>query len=96
VGGATRRTWGLRDLLVVSLTDAGHAGVEVASCFRIAPVYVSMLRGRGRQAGSVGPGASPGAAPQAAPPTGQGPPVSEMLQAETAQVEAELGEEELS
>lgn len=36
---------GMRNLAVVALTDAGHSGLEVAACFGITPVYVSMLRG---------------------------------------------------
>ncbi|MGI8806681.1 MAG: hypothetical protein ACR2KK_02280 [Acidimicrobiales bacterium] len=45
---------GMRNLAVVALTDAGHAGTEVAACFSITPVYVSMLRGRARNQGSGG------------------------------------------
>ena len=39
---------------MVALTDAGHAGTEVAACFGITAVYVSMLRGRARSEGSAG------------------------------------------
>lgn len=45
---------GMRNLAVVALTDAGHSGLEVAACFGITPVYVSMLRGRSRLEGSAG------------------------------------------
>ncbi len=45
---------GMRNLAVVALTDAGHAGTEVAACFSITAVYVSMLRGRARNQGSAG------------------------------------------
>ena len=45
---------GMRNLAVVALTDAGHAGIVVAACFGITPVYVSMLRGRARSLGSAG------------------------------------------
>jgi transposase len=45
---------GMRNLAVVALTDAGHSGLEVAACFGITPVYVSMLRGRARLEGSAG------------------------------------------
>jgi len=45
---------GMRNLAVVALTDAGHAGTEVAACFAITAVYVSMLRGRARSSGSAG------------------------------------------
>ena len=45
---------GMRNLAVVALTDAGHPGIEVAACFAITPVYVSMLRGRARLQGSAG------------------------------------------
>lgn len=45
---------GMRNLAVVALTDAGHSGVEVAECFGITAVYVSMLRGRARREGSAG------------------------------------------
>lgn len=45
---------GMRNLAVVALTDAGHAGTEVAACFGITAVYVSMLRGRARLEGSAG------------------------------------------
>lgn len=45
---------GMRNLAVVALTDAGHAGIDVAACFGITAVYVSMLRGRARDEGSAG------------------------------------------
>lgn len=45
---------GMRNLAVVALTDAGQPGIEVAACFGITPVYVSMLRGRARRQGSAG------------------------------------------
>jgi Transposase DDE domain len=45
---------GMRNLAVVALTDAGHSGTEVAACFGITAVYVSMLRGRARREGSAG------------------------------------------
>ncbi|MGH9225717.1 MAG: hypothetical protein ACRD2W_18465, partial [Acidimicrobiales bacterium] len=45
---------GMRNLAVVALTDAGHPGIEVAACFGLTPVYVSMLRGRARNEGSAG------------------------------------------
>jgi len=45
---------GMRNLAVVALTDAGRAGIDVAACFGITPVYVSMLRGRARAMGSAG------------------------------------------
>jgi transposase len=45
---------GLRNLVVVSLTDAGHEGKEVAAVFGLTPQYVSMLRGRAKASGSAG------------------------------------------
>ena len=45
---------GMRNLAVVALNDAGHSGNEVAACFSITAVYVSMLRGRARLEGSAG------------------------------------------
>ncbi|MGH2714753.1 MAG: helix-turn-helix domain-containing protein [Thermoleophilaceae bacterium] len=45
---------GLRNLAVVSLRNAGFSGKEVADCFSLSAVYVSMLRGRARDAGSAG------------------------------------------
>jgi len=45
---------GMRNVSVVALTDAGHAGTEVAACFGITAAYVSMLRGRARHEGSAG------------------------------------------
>ena len=45
---------GLRNLVIVSLTDAGHLGKEVAEIFGLTPQYVSMLRGRAKASGSAG------------------------------------------
>ena len=45
---------GMRNMAVVALTGAGHSGIEVAACFGITAVYVSMLRGRARMEGSAG------------------------------------------
>jgi DNA-binding CsgD family transcriptional regulator len=45
---------GMRNLVIVGLTNAGCAGVEVAACFGLTPEYVSMLRGRARDRGSEG------------------------------------------
>ncbi|MGH9044205.1 MAG: helix-turn-helix domain-containing protein, partial [Acidimicrobiales bacterium] len=45
---------GMRNLAVVALTDAGFSGIDVASCFSLSRVYVSMLRSRARDAGSEG------------------------------------------
>lgn len=45
---------GMRNVHVVSLTEAGHSGIEVAACLGLSAVYVSMLRGRARNEGSAG------------------------------------------
>ncbi len=45
---------GLRNLVIVSLRDAGHSGAEVAACFGMSVPYVSMLRSRAKVAGSIG------------------------------------------
>ncbi|MGH9088561.1 MAG: putative transposase [Acidimicrobiales bacterium] len=45
---------GLRNLVVVSLRQAGHSGKEVAACFGLSVPYVSALRGRAKRGGSVG------------------------------------------
>ena len=45
---------GLRNLVIVSLREAGHSGQEVAACFGLSVPYVSALRGRAKRAGSLG------------------------------------------
>jgi len=45
---------GLRNMAVVSLTDAGVSGVEVARVFGLSAEYVSRLRSRAKLSGSVG------------------------------------------
>jgi len=45
---------GMRNLAVVALSDAGFSVNEVAACFSLTRQYVSMLRGRARDAGSAG------------------------------------------
>src|SRR5665647_1387576 len=44
---------GMRNLAIVALTDAGRRIDEVALLFGLTATYVSMLRGRARQGGSV-------------------------------------------
>ena len=44
----------LRNLVVVSLRDAGHSGQEVAECFGLSVEYVSRLRARAKREGSAG------------------------------------------
>ena len=45
---------GMRNLAVVTLTGLKFAGREVAAVMGLTPVYVSMLRGRARDRGSLG------------------------------------------
>lgn len=45
---------GLRNLVIVSLREAGHSGKDVAACFGLSVPYVSALRGRAKRAGSLG------------------------------------------
>jgi transposase len=45
---------GMRNLVVVAVTDAGVGGKETAAVFGLTPEYVSMLRGRARRQGSSG------------------------------------------
>ncbi len=45
---------GMRNLAVVALSDAGIPVNEVAACFSLSRQYVSMLRGRAKDAGSNG------------------------------------------
>lgn len=45
---------GLRNLVIVSLREAGHSGRDVAECFGLSVPYVSALRGRAKRAGSLG------------------------------------------
>ena len=44
----------LRNLVVVSLRDAGHSGAEVAECFGLSVEYVARLHARARREGSAG------------------------------------------
>jgi Transposase protein len=45
---------GMRNMAVVSLTDAGVQGKQVAAVFGLSAEYVSILRGRARSDGSAG------------------------------------------
>jgi hypothetical protein len=45
---------GMRNMAVVSLTDAGVRGKDVAEVFGVSAEYVSILRGRARTKGSAG------------------------------------------
>ncbi len=45
---------GLRNLVIVSLRQAGHSGEEVAACFGMSVQYVSKLRCRAKKSGSLG------------------------------------------
>ena len=45
---------GLRNLVVVSLRDAGHSGQEVAECFGFSEEHVARLHARARREGSAG------------------------------------------
>ena len=45
---------GMRNMVVVMLTQLGYPGVRVAELFGLTPVYVSMLRGNARRHGSAG------------------------------------------
>lgn len=45
---------GMRNVVVVALCDAGISVNEVATCFSLSRQYVSMLRGRAKDAGSAG------------------------------------------
>ena len=45
---------GMRNVVVVALSDAGISVNEVATCFSLSRQYVSMLRGRAKDAGSAG------------------------------------------
>lgn len=45
---------GMRNMAVVSLTDAGVRGKQVAAVFGLSAEYVSVLRGRARTDGSAG------------------------------------------
>ncbi len=45
---------GMRNLAVVALSDAGVPVNEAAACFSLSRQYVSMLRGRAKDAGSAG------------------------------------------
>jgi len=49
-----KRDLGMRNLTIVGLTNAGFSGADVAACFGLTPVYVSMLRGRAKHHGSEG------------------------------------------
>ena len=49
-----KRDLGMRNLAIVGLTNAGFSGGDVAACFGLTPVYVSMLRGRAKHHGSEG------------------------------------------
>ena len=49
-----KRDLGMRNLAIVGLTHAGFSGGDVAACFGLTPVYVSMLRGRAKHQGSEG------------------------------------------
>jgi len=49
-----KRDLGMRNLAIVGLTNAGFSGGDVAACFGLTPVYVSMLRGRAKHRGSEG------------------------------------------
>ena len=42
---------GLRNLVLVSLREAGHSGKDVAACFGLSVPYVSALRGRVKRSG---------------------------------------------
>ena len=45
---------GMRNVVVVMLTELGFAGVRVAEVMGLSPEYVSTLRGRARREGSAG------------------------------------------
>src|SRR5438552_585514 len=45
---------GMRNLAVVSVTEAGVSVNEAAAVFALTPQYVSMLRGRARKDGAAG------------------------------------------
>jgi hypothetical protein len=45
---------GMRNMTVVTLTQLGFAGKDVAAVMGLTPVYVSMLRSRAREQGSAG------------------------------------------
>src|SRR6266508_2678561 len=45
---------GMRNVVVVMLTELGFAGVRVAEVMGLTPEYVSTLRGRARREGSAG------------------------------------------
>jgi transposase len=44
----------LRNLVMVSLREAGHSGKEVAACFSLSEEYVAILRARAKREGSAG------------------------------------------
>jgi hypothetical protein len=54
---------GMRNIAVVTLTELGFPGRQVAEVVGLTPQYVSMLRSRARREGSAGLGAYPGASP---------------------------------
>jgi transposase len=54
VGGYRSDDVGMRNVVVVMLTELGFAGVRVAEVMGLSPVYVSTLRGRARREGSAG------------------------------------------
>src|SRR2546423_5508760 len=58
---------GMRNVVVVMLTELGFAGVRVAEVMGLSPEYVSTLRGRARRGGAARVGAGRGRPGDVAP-----------------------------